>query len=254
MIINILVFLLSIVPTVLIFLWLRKRKKDSENYIKATNSAFLRGFIGVLPIIGVSAVIWIVLTITGTLTGIKQNIPLLYQAFYTFFVLAFAEELVKFLAFRGLIKKKFYSYSWADIVAFMTIIGLAFGLIEDIPYAIGASPMVMIVRGVTMGHVGYGFIMGWFYGKSLYTGKKLYAVIAFALPWLMHGIYDFSLSEQLMKINDNFAFIGVSMALLDLVALVLMFRFFIKARKKEKYNQPLVLAEEGAGVEVTENK
>ncbi len=124
------------------------------------------GFIGVLPIIGVSAVIWIVLTITGTLTGIKQNIPLLYEAFYTFFVLAFAEELVKFLAFRGLIKKKLYSYSWADLVAF----------------------------------------------------------------------------------------IGVSMALLDLVALVLMFRFFIKARKKEKYNQPLVLAEEGAGVEVTENK
>lgn len=254
MIINILVFLLSIVPTVLIFLWLRKRKKDSESYIKATNSAFLRGFIGVLPIIGVSAVIWIVLTITGTLTGIKQNIPLLYEAFYTFFVLAFAEELVKFLAFRGLIKKKFYSYSWADIVAFMTIIGLAFGLIEDIPYAIGASPMVMIVRGVTMGHVGYGFIMGWFYGKSLYTGKKVYAVIAFVLPWLMHGIYDFSLSEQLMKINDNFAFIGVSMALLDLVALVLMFRFFIKARKKEKYNQPLVPIEADTEVEVTDNK
>ncbi len=65
----------------------------------------------------------------------------------------------------------------------MVIIGTAFGMIEDIPYAIGENPIVIIVRGLTLGHVGYAFIMGWFYGKELYTGKKRYGVIAVLLPW-----------------------------------------------------------------------
>lgn len=240
MIINILVFLVSIIPNVLIFLWLRNRNKDSDSYIKTTNSAFIRGLVSVAPVIGISAAIWLCLGVINIFTDFKTNIPLLYQALYTFFALAFSEEIVKLFAFRGLIKKKFFEYSWADLVAFMTIIGLAFGLLEDIPYAVGASPIEMILRGLTMGHVGYGFIMGWFYGKGIYTGKKVYKIIAFFFPWLIHGLYDFSLSKELLKINDNFAIIGVSLAVVDLIIIVLMIRFFIKARKKEKYNQPII--------------
>ncbi|MBO6165252.1 MAG: hypothetical protein J6O17_02630 [Eubacterium sp.] len=45
----------------------------------------------------------------------------------------------------------------ADITAFMVIIGTVFGLVEDIPYAIGATPSIMLIRGLTMGHVGYFF-------------------------------------------------------------------------------------------------
>ena len=122
----------------------------------------------------------------------------------------------------------------------MVIIGTAFGLVEDIPYAIGATPVIMLVRGFTMGHLGYGFMMGWFYGKKLYTGKKRYGVLAFVLPFLLHGLYDFSLTPELLKWNDNIAFLGVALAATDLVLLALMIRFFIKARKKEHYNTDLV--------------
>ncbi|MBQ5347327.1 MAG: PrsW family intramembrane metalloprotease [Ruminococcus sp.] len=139
-----------------------------------------------------------------------------------------------------MLKKKFFEYSWADVTAFMVIIGLAFGLIEDIPYAVGASPIVMIVRGVTMGHIGYGFVMGWFYGKGLFTGKKIYRVLAFVLSWLIHGVYDFSLTPELFQMNDNLVVLPMLMAILEIVLLVLMFRFFIRARKIEKYNQPVL--------------
>ena len=46
-----------------------------------------------------------------------------------------------------------------------------------------------------------------------------------------------------MEINDNLMFIAAELALLELVLLVLMFRFFIRARRRniEKYNQPLNL-------------
>lgn len=235
MLINIIVFLLSIVPTVLIFLWLRNRKKDDREYGKCANSAFIRGLISTFPIVGVSLFLYIILR----LTHLEDNNVLLYNVLYKVVVLALSEELVKFFAFRGLLKKKSYEYTWADVAAFMTIVGLAFGLAEDIPYAVGAAPMVMLVRGFTMGHVGYGFIMGWFYGKRLQIGKKLYGVIAIILPWILHGLYDFSLTPELIEINENFMFIGLALAVLEIVLLVLMIRFFIRARKKEIYNQAL---------------
>ena len=76
--------------------------------------------------------------------------------------------------------------------------------------------------------------MGWFYGKKLYTGKKGWGVIAFLLPWLMHGIYDFSLTPELLELNDNLMFIALTIALIDIVLLILMIRFFVRARKHKK--------------------
>lgn len=235
MLLSILFFLLSIVPTVLIFVWLRNRKKEDPEYKKCADSALIRGLISVFPVIGVSAVFYIILR----LTRLQDTNVILYNGFYKIIVLAFAEELVKFFAFRFMLKKKSYEYTWADITALMTIIGLGFGLIEDIPYAIGATPIVMLVRGFTMGHIGYGFIMGWYYGKRLYTDKKVYGVIAFLLPWLLHGLYDFSLTPEFIAINEGFMLIALALAVLDIVLLVLMFLFFIRARKKERYNQPV---------------
>ena len=238
MLLSILFFVLSIVPSVLIFIWLRNRQKDHILYRKKCTYSFVSGLISVLPIILLSAILYIlirvlnavllkdinvlvyqaiykfiVLAFAEEITVLLKDINVLvYQAIYKFIVLAFAEEITKFFAFRFVLKRKPYAYSWADIVAFMVIIGTAFGLIEDLPYAIGASPIIMLVRGFTMGHVGYGFIMGWFYGKRLHTGKKRYGAIAILLPWLVHGLYDFSLTPELLEVNDNLAIIGVSLA------------------------------------------
>ncbi|MBR2755605.1 MAG: PrsW family glutamic-type intramembrane protease [Lachnospiraceae bacterium] len=239
MFISILIFIASIVPSVLIIILLRRRRKEDLLYKKSCNSALIRGLISVLPILAVSAALYI-LNATLRRTILQDVDVLVYQALYKFIVIAFAEELVKYLVFRGLLKKKLNAYTWADVVAFMVIIGTGFGLIEDIPYAIGATPIIMLVRGFTMGHVGYGFIMGWFYGKKLYTGKKGYGIIAFLLPFLLHGIYDYSLTPELIAFNDNFAVVAVALAILDLVLLALMIRFFIRSKKKDRYNKPLI--------------
>ena len=239
MLLSILIFLLSIVPSVLIFILLRNRQKDNILYRKKCTYSFVSGLISVLPIILLSMILLYALNSVSKLALFRDVNVLVYQAIYKFFVLAFAEEIIKYLALRFVLKRKPYAYSWADIVAFMVIIGTAFGLIEDIPYAIGASPIIILVRGFTMGHVGYGFIMGWFYGKRLYTGKKRYGVIAVLLPWLIHGLYDFSLTPELIELNDNLAILGVSLALLDIVLLILMIRFFIRSKKQERYQQPI---------------
>ena len=60
------------------------------------------------------------------------------------------------------------------------------------------------------------------------------------LPWLLHGIYDFSLVPELIEFNDNLVVIAVTMALLEVVVLILMIRFFIRSRRKERYQQPVI--------------
>lgn len=242
MLLSILFFLLSIIPSALIVIWLTRRKQDDLRYRKSCKSAAVRGLIAVLPIIAVSGVSNLLGNVLKA-TLLKNAHPLIHQAIYKFIVLAFAEELVKYLLFRSLLNKRFNEYSFADTVAFMVIIGTVFGLVEDIPYAVGASPGMMLIRGFTAGHLGYGFLMGWFYGKRLYTGKKRYGVLAFMLPFLLHGLYDFSLSPELLEFNDNLAALAISLALVDVVLLVLTVRFFIRSRKKEYYNEPLISLE-----------
>ena len=232
------IFLLSIIPSLLIIIKLRNRRKDDALYVKSCNSAIKSGFFSILPVIGVSAVFALAVRLLK-LTLLKNANYFINEAIYTFIVLALAEELVKFQCLRVLLKKRYNEYTWADVVAFMVIIGTGFGLIEDIPYAIGASPAVMLVRGITMGHVGYGFIMGWFYGKYLDTGKRRFGIIAFMLPFLLHGLYDFSLNAKLLELNDNLAAIALSLALIDIILLILMIRFFIRAKRIERYNYPL---------------
>ena len=169
-----------------------------------------------------------------------KGIPVLaYQAIYNFIVLALAEEAVKYVSFRLIIKKRNAAYSWADIVAVMVILGAAFGLSEDIPYAVGADAITMLVRGFTMGHVGYGFLMGWFYAKSLSAGKKHYSIIAVIVPWLLHGLYDFSLSPDLIAWNDNLVIVSFMMALIDVALVILTIIFFVRSRKKERYSTSL---------------
>ena len=59
-------------------------------------------------------------------------------------------------------------------------------------------------------------------------------IICMLLPWLIHGLYDFSLTPELFERNDNLVFIPMVMALTELVAPVLTIRFFIRVKKHKK--------------------
>ena len=240
---SILIFILSVIPSSLIIVWMFKRRgNDDLSYKQTSKRALWRGLLSVLPILLLSGVLYILNTVLK-LTVFKGIPVLAYQAVYKFVVLAFAEEIIKYLMLRRTLKKS-DGYSWADVVAFTVIIGTAFGLMEDIPYAVGADIPTMLIRGFTMGHVGYAFMMGWFYGKSLKTGKKRYDVIAVLLPWFLHGVYDYSLTPELVELNENLMLVAIVMAIADLVVLALMIRFFVRERKKpqDKYLLPVTAA------------
>ena len=137
------------------------------------------------------------------------------------------------------IKNNKYKYNWYNITIFMTIVGLGFGCIENVAYSFGSGIIVMLLKGISIGHAGYGFIMGWFYGKMLKTKKKIYGILSFIIPWLLHGLYDFGLSKELIKVNDNFAFISILLELVCIIFVFLIIRFVRKRKDDPKYTKIL---------------
>lgn len=228
-------FLVSIIPSIILYKWLKKQI-DDENYKSTCKKSLIKGILSIFPILLTSEILYIF----GKIAFLKVDNELLYQVYYNFIVLAFAEELVKFLFFRKILKTTSYNYSWYSLTIFMVIIGIGFGSIENSLMAIGSNLIMMVIRAISMGHAGYGLIMGWLYGKMLKTKKKIYGVLSFIVPWLLHGLYDFGLTEKLLEINDNFAIISVSLELLSIIFVFLIIRFAHKKKNLPLYTEPLV--------------
>lgn len=241
MLLNILATLVSLLPLTFIYLWLRNKLKDDEAYRSECRKALGRGMLTVFWVILFSGVSYILLR----LTGLHETAPLLYQCLYDFIVLALMEELAKYLSFRKLLKKTAYPYSWLDCVSFMTIVSIGFSLLECIEYAIGANALVILIRGICLPHAGFGLIEGYYHGRALAEKKPGLKWTGILISWLLHGLYDFSLSEEFGKLNDNLVFIPLILVIVDVVLVIRLIRFAKKARNEEKYTVPL------SGVPVT---
>ncbi len=229
--------LVSFLPFIAFYLWLKGQKKDDANYQQLCRDSLFQGFWCVLPVTLMSGASYIVLR----LTGLQNSHVLLYKALYNFIVLALMEEIAKFLAFWRVMKKSDYPFSWLDLTIMMTIASIGFGLIESVVYAIGSNIPTVLIRGICLPHAGYGFIVGYFYGKGCKTGNPMQKWIGFALAWFMHGLYDFSLSEEFIAINDNLVFIPFLLALFDIVLVILLIRFVRRARKDQAYTEPVLV-------------
>lgn len=235
----ILASLISFIPFIAIYRWLKNNKKEDQSYQLICDDAFKKGLISVLPIILVSGIFFIVVRVTG----LHKSNPLLYEGIYNFIVLALAEEIVKFVSFKMVLRKNSYPYSWLDIVSLMVIVSCGFALIEAVTYAIGASIPVVLIRGICVPHAGYGYITGYFYGKGLKTGNKFTKWFGFCLSWFIHGLYDFSLSEEFIALSEYLMLVALLLAVLDIVLVFRLIRFVRKARKSEVHTEPLTVIE-----------
>ena len=175
MLIAIAAFVVSAIPSVAFYFWLKSLKAEEE-YKENCKNALKRGMLTVFPVILLS----LSFTIIGRLLKIADINQYLYDAYYKMIVLAFAEELAKFLTLKKFLKDK--QFSWLDIIVYMVIIGIGFEIAESALYAIGTDVISMAVRGLTIMHGAFAYVMGRLYGKSLKTGKKIYAVLGFVIP------------------------------------------------------------------------
>ena len=143
---------------------------------------------------------------------------------------------MKFLCGRKFIRKDLAKVSRLDVITYMAIAAMAFGLFEDILYMFETNIGQILVRGFLMGHVGYGMIMGRLYGKGMKENNKVYKVLAILIPILLHGLYNFSLGEGL---PDVFAFIVVTETFITTVYLIYSIFFIRKKRTDPEFTDPI---------------
>ena len=231
MILYLLVAVISLLPTLGVFWWMRNKMGDKD----LCDRAFRYGLLTILPVLVLSGVS----SLLVRFTGLEQTNPLLYQALHKFIVLALAEEVAKYGMFRYFLQKTGHTRSWLSAVVLMTTIAIGFSTIESVTLGIGANIPIMIVRGISFPHVGYGYLIGKYYGQGLKTRQPNLVWIGFALAWFLHGLYDFSLSEELIAINEFFLFLPFVLVAVDIILTVLLIRFVNKAAKDETYAQPI---------------
>ena len=235
-----LVVIASVVPALLLYFWLRSLYSEKEGYRENCRRSMLNGVVSS----GAITLSCLVLSIIFSFLGIDKLPPLAKDAIRCFILFALMEELWKFLYFRKTLKKATGEVSYLDVIIFMTLVGAGFGILEDIVYAFTTSVGQGIVRGVTMGHAVYGFVMGYFISKAMRTGKNSFNVLSFLIPYLWHAIYDFTLSENLPRDQFIFDLIPVTLAFLEFVMVFVMIIFFRKARNKPEYNEPISRSED----------
>ena len=214
MLLALLSLIVSSIPSVLLYIYLRNLRKDEPEYRKHCRRLLLRG---VLCSVGV-AVLAFLLNVAWKLAGPTND--LLKAAFRTFIIAAFIEEFVKYMSANKTIKKYHDKINWLDCIAFVAIVGIGFQWIETVVYLLESNFIQILVRGFTMGHPSYGMLMGYFIGKASYTGKRSYKNTAFLLPLLLHGMYDFSLAEEFQALNDNLVFVPFIMVIIEIVILI----------------------------------
>lgn len=237
----ILIFFVSLIPAGWLYLWLRNRKKEDDLYRKICKKGLLRGAFLCTALVFLLSSFFYIFEKIFVFLGAGA---ILIEIYHNFILLAFAEELVKYKALKGLMKKYQYAYSWLDVVSLMMIVGIGFQICESLVYAFGGNAGTMLMRGFTVMHSGYGFIMGYFIAKGMQTGLKKYTLLGILIPFLMHGLYDFCLSDVLDNISWYFGCVSLALAGVAVITLIIAIITIRRSAKISERIEPINGADE----------
>lgn len=126
----------------------------------------------------------------------------LIAAVYTAFVVAgLVEESLKFLAFFLFIWKNREFDEMYDGIIYSVFISLGFATIENLAYVLSSGFNTALLRSLTAvpAHALFAVVMGYYLGIAKFARprfRKRYIRLGFAVPVLLHGIYDFILFTE----------------------------------------------------------
>lgn len=184
------VFLISSVSPVIIFLYLIYNKDHIKEPPALLAKCFFGGFLSIL----------LTLVLNIPLEGIK---PLFNGAFLKTFYDAFlsaalAEEFSKFIILYWIIwKSKEFDHHYDGII-YAVFVSLGFALVENLMYVYKGGLSVAVMRAILAvpGHGLDAVIMGYYFSLAkFHSGKEKTNLLVKSIfvPVLFHGLYDFLL-------------------------------------------------------------
>lgn len=225
---NILILFLSFIPVILIFIYLINIFKEDKNYKKRCLLIFGGGALAC----GIVIVSALPLNILWGLLKLNEVSPLINDAFHAFILAAVLEEFAKWMIIRRGIKKYQSEATLLIFLAFGGCVSIGFDILESIVYGLDTSIVEIIVRGLCIPHVAFGFIMAFFMYKTYKTNNKSYMILGFLIPIILHGIYDFSLSKSMTEnYEDLSTLLAFSCIIINFVVLIIG---LIKIKKEKR--------------------
>lgn len=232
----ILVALASFVPSIILFFVLRGIK-DDQDYRTTCKDMLLRGFLSTVGVFLASFLSRIIYNVifTGDVSPVVSEV---YRCFVTN---ALCEESMKFLFAWHLFSKKKDKLSYSDVITYLIIVAMGFGIAEDVVYAFSTSVGQILLRGFLIAHGAYGAIMGTLYASSIKKNSLVLKILAFLVPIILHGTYNFCLSDVLPEWSGG---ISLTLTILEFIFLIVTVVKLKKHKDDPEYNKPLYTTEQ----------
>ena len=180
--------LISLAPILIIALYIYSRDKYEKEPLSVLFKALLAGILIVIPIMLIEKLLTIP---SENLEGVS------YAAYNAFIVAGLTEEGMKFFAFYFLFWNNRNFNEKFDGIVYSVYIALGFAGIENILYVFSGGYGVGIIRALTAvpAHALFGIVMGYYFSLAKFnaSNKPVFIILAFLMPFLFHGLYNFLL-------------------------------------------------------------
>lgn len=218
----------SLLPVIILLLYIYKKDRYQKEPFPMLMKALLGGVLAGLADIALLTALQSV-EITEFSSKLTAS---LYQAFCQ---AAMPEELCKLFFLYIFIWNSRYFDEYYDGIEYAAFVGLGFAGLENIMYVMQGGLGVAVGRALfaVPAHFFFAIIMGYFFAFAKFRPRKkrIYLILAYLCPVLMHGIYDFILMyNDLIKDTDT-AFA----ALLNVVFYIFFFFIWKFAAKRVEY-------------------
>ena len=189
---------LAVLPSILIMIYIYKKDHIEKEPIRMILRLVFGGVFSALPALsmeGLGTNLQDIFMVPGTTP---------YNLISSFVVVAFSEELVKFIFLYCISWRSYHFNCMFDAVVYAVCASLGFATLENIFYVLENGLGVAIMRAITSvpGHTMFAIFMGINYGKAKvyaeYSSDNkwlLHATNAVIVPTLIHGFYDFCLFQ-----------------------------------------------------------
>ena len=181
---NLVLLGLSILPVVVLMIYIYRQDKYQKEPIKSLSKAFFGGFLAIsldFVIVGFTNRIWVSDTV-------------FYCAFWE---AGFPEELSKLLIFLIFIWRDKNFDEYFDGIIYASFIGLGFACVENIGYVFEFGFGTGVVRALLSvpGHFLFGVVMGYFLSMAKFhpTKRGTFLISGLLLAMLAHGLFDWLL-------------------------------------------------------------
>ncbi len=178
----------AIVPSLLLLWYFHARDLHPE----PGKVLFASFGLGVATIPGVLLAAWPLTFVVAELQ--EPHLAGLGAAFLT---AAIPEELFKLVVVWGYAARNRHFDEPMDGIVYGVAVSLGFATLENVLYVGSGGLGVAVMRALTAvpGHAFFGAVMGYFVGQARFAprGRGASLALAFVVPVLLHGLYDFPL-------------------------------------------------------------